>query len=197
MKLFIRFLIASLLIPTPALASPANLGDCDPNLRKKDEFHKYMCNRNDGSIGWLSGGRIGGGTPIFAVANRDTDDAFMVLKETTAYPGFRCYYEEQRGLNNPTSRCISQVRRMAAMPSHKIYANCSQIKVRYSDERSAYKFWELDEYGYMTWLPLGVQPSYFEGRPLRMAGGTDSIVTGAFATLCPDKFRSFGGKTGN
>lgn len=180
-----------------ALARPANLGDCDPNLSKKDEFHKYMCNRNDGSIGWLSGGRIGGGTPIFAVANRDTPDAFMVLKETTAYPGFRCYYEEPRGLNNPTSRCISQVRQMAAMPSHKVYANCSQTTVRYSDEGIAYKFWELDEYGYMTWLPLGDQPSYVDGQPLRMAGGTDSIVSIAFATLCPAKFRSFGGKTGN
>jgi hypothetical protein len=197
MKLFTHVLIVSLLAPTSALASPANLGDCDPNLRKKDEFHKYMCNRNDGSIGWLSGGRLGGGTPIFAVANRDTPDAFMVLKETNAYPGFRCYYDEPKGLNNPTSRCISQVSQMAAMPSYKVYANCSQIKVRYSNENSAYKFWELDEYRHMTWLPLGAQPSYVDGQPMRMAGGTDSIVTGAFATLCPAKFRSFGGKIGN
>ena len=197
MKLFTHVLIVSLLAPTSALASPANLGDCDPNLRKKDEFHKYMCNRNDGSIGWLSGGRLGGGTPIFAVANRDTPDAFMVLKETNAYPGFRCYYDEPRGLNNPTSRCISQVSQMAAMPSYKVYANCSQIKVRYSNEDSAYKFWELDEYRHMTWLPLGAQPSYVDGQPMRMAGGTDSVVTGAFATLCPAKFRNFGGKTGN
>jgi hypothetical protein len=50
-----------------------------------------MCNRNDGSIEWpYTGVRIGFGSPIFTIANRDTDSAFLILKDTTSYPGFYC-----------------------------------------------------------------------------------------------------------
>ena len=95
------FLLAS----SSALAMPAaSLADCDPALRAQDEFYNYMRKRNDGSIGWLyTGTKIGFGSPIIAIANRDTDRAFLVLKDTVADPGFYCYYEGPNRLNNPSS----------------------------------------------------------------------------------------------
>lgn len=136
--------------------------------------------------------------PIFAVANRDTEEAFLILKATTAYPGFYCYYEEgAKGLSNPSPGCLQQVRQNASRPSEKVAANCLNLTVTIPAHNGMYKFWELDEFGNMTWLPFGSQPSYYDGKPMRMAGGTDSIVTTAFATLCPAKFKRFGGKSGN
>lgn len=181
------------------LAKPvANLADCDPTLRARDEFHNYMCKRNDGSIGWLyTGSRIGFGSPIFAIANRDTERAFLVLKHTIAYPGFYCYYSEPSGLNAPSSACLRQVRQMGGGSAKKVSANCSRLTVGYEETGRTYKFWELDNGRHMHWLPAGSSPTYANGEPQRMAGGTDSLVTTAFATLCPAKFRALGAKTGN
>jgi len=198
-KKFFWFAIAFLLASPSSLAMPvANLGDCNPALRERDEFYNYICKRNDGSIGWLyTGTRVGFGSPIFAIAKRDTDNAFLVLKDTTSYPGFYCYYSEPSGLNRPSASCLNQVRQAAARSSKKVFANCSQLTVGYSETGGSYKFWELDEFGYMTWLPAGSSPSYVNGEPLRLAGGMDSLVTTAFATLCPSKFRMLGARTGN
>ena len=193
---FTAFLLAA---SPAALAKPAaDLGSCDPNLRQRDEFYKYMCNRNDGSIGWLyTGTRIGIGSPIFAIANRDTENALLVLRHTIAYPGFYCYYDDQNGLNSPSTSCIQGVREMALRPSEKVYANCSQLIVSYSATGSSFKFWDLDRSRYMHWLPVGSKPSYFNGEPQRLAGGQDSLISEDFATLCPAKFKELRAKTGS
>jgi hypothetical protein len=192
--------VVFLLASPSSLSMPlaANLGDCNAALRGRDGFYNYMCKRNDGSIGWLyTGGRIGFGSPIFAIANRDTDSAFLILKDTTSYPGFYCYYNEPSGLNRPSTDCLNRVRQMAARARKKVFANCSQLTVGYSESNEIYRFWELDGQRDMYWLPAGSSPSYANGEPLRMAGGTDSLVTTAFATLCPSKFRALGARTGN
>ena len=84
------------------------------------------------------------------------------------------------------------------LPEHaRVFANCSQLTVGYSESNEIYRFWELDDQRDMYWLPAGSIHSYANGEPLRMAGGTDSLVTTAFATLCPSKFRALGARTGN
>jgi hypothetical protein len=193
MKPFNYFLAIAILIPTSISAAPATLGVCDPSLRGKDELYKYMCNRGDGSIGWLYlGSRLGAGDPIFAIANRDTENAFLVLKRTMVYPGFYGYYDEPNKLNNPSTNCLLQVKRQSALPPQKVTANCRRLTVRMINE--SYRFWELDEDGFMRWLPVGEKPVYFNGEKQRMAGGYDSIIAEAFATLCPSRFMQIGGK---
>lgn len=120
----------------------------------------------------------------------------MVLKDTVANPGFYCYYEEPNRLNNPSSACIRQVSKRAARPAKKAYVNCSQLRVK-TTTGEIYKFWELNGQKYMYWLEAGSKPAYADGEPLRMARGTDAIVTTAFATLCPAQFRALGAYTGN
>lgn len=198
MKIILLSLFGFLLALPSSLAMPVvDLGYCDPSLSAQDEFYNYMCKRNDGSRGWLNiGGKIGFGSPIFAIANRDTDRAFLVLKDSLAYPGFYCYYKDQSRLNNPSSACIRQVRERVARPAKNVFANCSQLSVK-TTTGDVYKFWELDGQRYMHWLGAASKPIYVNGEPLRMAGGMDSIITTAFATLCPAQFRAFGAKTGN
>lgn len=77
---------------------------------------------------------------FFAIANRDTDRAFLVLKDTVAYAGFYCYYEEPNRLNNPSSACIRQVSKSAARLTKKAYGNCSQLRIK-TTTGEIYKFW--------------------------------------------------------
>lgn len=188
MRLIQAILVFASLAITPAMAKPGYLGACDQSITPRDDFHQYMCLRNDGSIGWINtGSRIGNGDPIFAIANRNTDSAFMIIKTTMAYPGFYCYYDQPGGLNNPTRECIQRVKSQAAAAAERVSADCRRLTISMPEPIGVYKFWEIDEHGGLAWLPAGGKPSYQDGRALRLAGGYDSVLSEAFATLCPDK----------
>jgi hypothetical protein len=167
------------------------LGMCDPK-RQRGEYYKYQCQRNDGSIGWLEGTRIGYGRPIIEIHGRNTDNAYMLTRQTTRYPGYACYYDEPNGLNSPSRKCIDWVRRASLMKPEKVQANCPNMVVLYENGQK-YKYWTKDSYS-LYWLPPGSRPIYDENRsPQGMPGGTDEMITEAFRILCPSKFDSVNG----
>lgn len=164
------------------------LGTCDPKL-KQGQYYKYECQRNDGSIGWLQGTRIGSGRPIINIQGRDTENAYMLTKLTTKYPGYSCYYSEPNGLNTPSQACIKSISRASLMKPERIQADCLNMEVLYEDG-TKYKYWTKDSYS-VYWLSPGMRPVYSEdGRPQGLAGGGDDPITEAFRILCPAKFKS-------
>lgn len=164
------------------------LGTCDPKL-KREKYYKYECQRNDGSIGWLLGTRIGSGSPIIGVNGQDTENAYLLTKLTTKYPGYSCYYSEPNGLNTPSQACIKSISRASLMKPEKIKANCLNVEVSY-ENGERYRYWTKGTYS-LYWLAPGSRPTYFEdGRPEGMPGGTDGWITEAFRILCPAKFKS-------
>lgn len=162
------------------------LGTCDPELTR-GEYYKYECERNDGSIGWLSGTKIGSGKPIIDIGGRDTSNAYMLTRLTPRYPGYSCYYSEGN-INSPSQACIKSHIEATKLPPEKEEADCINMRVwnRYEE----FKYWTKDESG-MYWLSPGRRPTYTkEGQPIGLAGSGDSVITETFRILCPLRFRS-------
>lgn len=173
--------------------------------------NKYECQRGDGSIGWFIADLNGGGFPIFAVAGLDTANAQIKVKRTTAYPGYDCIYDEPRGVDNPSQRCIQSVRQAALRDKGSTFrANCQNRQIYF--QRDGYLPGEpSDFYLYTTvrtspgepylksfWLPLGVS----RPRPDDYGDdGTLDVITTAksqpyyeliFRQLCPRAARGIG-----
>ncbi len=155
------------------LAQQAYLGTCDPRLGlEKDEhqgeYFKYECRREDGSIGWFQGTRIGTGRPILSIHERNTSNAHFYTKATNVYPGFFCYYNEVNGLERPSESCKKWVIEETLKPPERISADCNKKTV--SIPPNTYKF------------PANKN----------MAADYDSIVNEAYRILCPAKFAASG-----